>query len=123
MKIFIAIGAGSFIGGVLRYLIAEYVQAKQVATFPLGTLTVNLIGSLLIGIVYGLAEKANLTQEWRLFIATGLLGGFTTFSAFSMETVELLRDGHFVSAAAYITLSVLLGLFCVYIGISLNKLF
>lgn len=117
-----AIGAGSFIGGVLRYLIAEFVQTKHLTNFPIGTLTVNIIGCFIIGIVFGLADKGNLTQEWRLFLATGLLGGFTTFSAFSIETVGMFRDGQFWSAAAYISLSVILGLFAAFIGISIIKL-
>ncbi|MFO7656772.1 MAG: fluoride efflux transporter CrcB [Bacteroidales bacterium] len=123
MKILMAIGTGSFIGGVLRYLIAEFVQTRHLTSFPIGTLTVNLIGCFIIGIVFGLADKGNLTQEWRLFLATGLLGGFTTFSAFSIETIGMLRDGQFWSAAAYIFLSVILGLFVAFLGILIIKLF
>ena len=118
-----AIGIGSFIGGVLRYLISEFVQTRYLTNFPIGTLTVNIIGCFIIGIVFELADKGNLTQEWRLFLATGLLGGFTTFSAFSIETIGMLRDGQFWSAAAYIILSVILGLFVAFIGISIIKLF
>jgi fluoride exporter len=123
MKILMAIGTGSFIGGMLRYLIAEFVQTRYLTSFPIGTLTVNIIGCFIIGIVFGLADKGNLTQEWRLFLATGLLGGFTTFSAFSIETFGMLRDGQFWSASAYIFLSVILGLFVAFIGISIIKLF
>ncbi|MEI7981761.1 MAG: fluoride efflux transporter CrcB, partial [Bacteroidota bacterium] len=90
MRIIIAIGAGSFIGGISRYLLSQFIQAKFLSTFPLGTLSVNIIGCFLIGLVFGYADKGALTQEWRLFLATGLIGGFTTFSAFSNETVGLL---------------------------------
>jgi fluoride exporter len=123
MKILIAIGTGSFFGGILRYLIAEFIQTRNFTNFPLGTLTVNIIGCFIIGIVFGLADKVNLTQEWRLFIGTGLIGGFTTFSAFSIETIGLLRDGQIWSAATYITLSVVLGLIVAFVGISIIKLF
>ena len=122
MKRILITGAGSFIGGMLRYLIAEFVQTRYLTNFPIGTLTVNVIGCFIIGIVFGLADKENLTQEWRLFLATGLLGGFTTFSAFSIETIGMLRDGQFWSAAAYIFLSVILGLLVAFIGISIIKL-
>jgi fluoride exporter len=122
MKILMAIGAGSFMGGMLRYLIAEFVQTRYLTNFPIGTLTVNIIGCFIIGIVFGLADKGNVTQEWRLFLVTGLLGGFTTFSAFSIETIGMLRDGQFWSATAYISVSVILGLFVTFIGISIIKL-
>ncbi|MFO7924602.1 MAG: fluoride efflux transporter CrcB [Bacteroidales bacterium] len=95
MKIILAIGTGSFIGGVLRYLLSQLVQTKFLSTFPFGTLTVNIIGCFLIGLVFGLTDRGNLTQEWRLFLATGVLGGFTTFSAFSIESLSLFRDGQF----------------------------
>jgi CrcB protein len=123
MKIIIAIGTGSFIGGVLRYLLSQFVQIKFLSTFPFGTLTVNIIGCFLIGLVFGLTDKGNLTQEWRLFLATGLLGGFTTFSAFSNETVGLLRDGQLWYATAYVLASVVIGLLTTFIGITIIKLF
>lgn len=123
MKIIIAIGTGSFIGGILRYLLSQFVQAKFLSTFPFGTLTVNIIGCFIIGLIFGLTDRGNLTPEWRLFLATGLLGGFTTFSAFSYETVGLLRDGQLWHAAAYILASVSIGLFVTFIGITIIKLF
>ncbi len=122
MKIILAIGTGSFIGGVLRYLISQFVQTKFLSTFPFGTLTVNIIGCFLIGLVFGLTDRGNLTQEWRLFLATGLIGGFTTFSAFSNETVGLLRDGQLWYASAYILSSVIIGLLATFIGITIIKL-
>src|SRR5262245_7198726 len=108
MKILITIGTGSFIGGILRYLLAQLVQARFFSTFPFGTLTVNVVGCFFIGLVFGLTDRGHLPQEWRLFLATGLLGGFTTFSAFSNETVGLLRDGQFWYATAYIFASILI---------------
>jgi fluoride exporter len=123
MKILLAIGAGSFIGGVLRYLLSLLVQTKFLSTFPFGTLTVNIIGCFLIGLVFGLTDKGSLTQEWRLFLATGLLGGFTTFSAFSIESLSLFRDGQFFYATAYISSSVVAGIIATFIGFAIIKLF
>lgn len=122
MKILLAIGIGSFLGGISRYLLSQFIQAKFLSTFPFGTLGVNILGCLLIGVVFGLSDKGNLTQEWRLFMATGVLGGFTTFSAFSNETVSMLRDGQFWYAAAYILSSIFFGLMATFIGISFIKL-
>lgn len=123
MKIILAIGAGSFIGGILRYLFSQSVQSRFLSAFPFGTLSVNIIGCFLIGIVFALSERGNMSHEWRLFLATGLLGGFTTFSAFSNETVSLLRDGQFFYASAYIISSVALALAATFLGVSMIKLF
>ncbi len=122
MKILLLIGTGSFIGGVLRYVLSQFIQTKSLATFPFGTLGVNIIGCFAIGIVFALSEKTNMSPEMRLFLATGICGGFTTFSAFSNETFSLMRDGQFFYASAYITSSVLFGVFATFIGYSLLKL-
>jgi fluoride exporter len=123
MKIILAIGTGGFIGGVLRYLLSQLVQTKFLSTFPFGTLMVNIIGCFLIGLVFGLTDRGNLTQEWRLFLATGLLGGFTTFSAFSIESLSLFRDGQFFYATAYISSSVAVGIIATFIGFAIIKHF
>ena len=123
MKILFAIGAGSFIGGIFRYLLSQFVQSRILLVFPFGTLAVNIIGCFLIGLVYGISERGNMSAEWRLFLATGILGGFTTFSAFSYETVSLLRDGQLWYALAYISFSVIIGVLATFIGISVIKLF
>ncbi len=119
----LAIGLGSFLGGIARYLLSLAIQTKVGVAFPFGTLAVNVVGCLLIGAVFGLAEKGNLSPEGRLFLATGVLGGFTTFSAFSYETVAMLRDGQVGYAAAYVTGSVLLGLLSTFAGMSAVKAF
>jgi CrcB protein len=123
MKIILAIGAGSFIGGVFRYLLSLLVQAKTTTIFPLGTLTVNIIGCFFIGIVFGIFDKGNMSHEWKLFLATGVIGGFTTFSAFSIETFALFREGYAGYAFLYIFASVLLGLAATYGAYLLIKLF
>jgi len=121
MKIIFAIGLGSFIGGVLRYLLSQFVQLKIVSAFPFGTFIVNVIGCFFIGLVFGLAEKGNLTNEWRLFLITGVLGGFTTFSAFSNETVALIREGNLWYASSYVASSIGIGLLATFLGISIAK--
>ncbi len=123
MKIIFAIGIGSFIGGIARYILSEFVQSKFLSVFPFGTFVVNCIGCFLIGIVFGLSEKSHLSPDWKLFLTTGLLGGFTTFSAFSNETVQLLRDSHYLHAAMYSASSVGTGLLATFLGIFIIKLF
>lgn len=122
MKFILLVGAGSFIGGIIRYLLSEFIQTKTLSSFPYGTLSVNLIGCFAIGMVYGLIEKWAISEEWRLLVATGILGGFTTFSAFSMETFSLIRNGDILYAIMYASLSVLLGILATAIGFSLIKL-
>lgn len=123
MKLLLTIGTGSFIGGVSRYLLSQFIQSKYLTTFPFGTLGVNILGCFLIGLVFGWSERGNMTQDWRLFLATGVLGGFTTFSAFSNETIILLRYGQLWYAFAYICSSILLGILATFTAISLIKLF
>ena len=122
MKLLLLIGGGSFIGGISRYLMARMIQDRVFSAFPYGTLGVNILGCLIIGLVVGLSERSNLPAEWRLFLATGFCGGFTTFSAFSNETIGLLRDGQLWSASIYVVASVALGLVATFAGISLIKL-
>ncbi|HEY9169007.1 MAG TPA: fluoride efflux transporter CrcB [Lutibacter sp.] len=122
MRILLLVGTGSFIGGVLRYTLSQIIQTKFLSTFPFGTLGVNILGCFVIGLVFALSEKTNMSPEMRMFLATGICGGFTTFSAFSNETFSLMRDGQLLYASAYITSSVLFGLFATFIGYSLLKL-
>lgn len=123
MKLVLLIGAGGFIGSSLRYLISLFIQSKVLSTFPFGTFAVNILGCFLIGAVYALSEKGNLGAEWRLFLATGILGGFTTFSSFSNETVSMMRDAQYGPALIYVGSSVILGLLATFFGIFLIKLF
>ena len=121
MKLILVIGTGSFFGGIFRYLLSLLVQTKAASQFPLHTLIVNIIGCFFIGVVFGLFDKGQISHEWKLFLATGFLGGFTTFSAFSIETLTLLREGHTGYALLYILASVFLGLLATYIGYLLLK--
>jgi CrcB protein len=121
MKLILVIGTGSFIGGVFRYLLTLLIQTKTTSQFPLGTLTVNLIGCFFIGIFFGFFDKGLVSHEWKLFLATGLLGGFTTFSAFSIETFTLFREGNVGYALLYIFVSVSLGLMATYFAYLVAK--
>jgi CrcB protein len=121
MKLLLVVGVGSFIGGISRYLVSLFVQNKFLSTFPYGTLVVNITGCFLIGVVYALSEKGNVNAEWRLFLITGFLGGFTTFSSFSNETVSMLRDAQYWQALSYVGVSIIVGLAATFGGISLIK--
>jgi CrcB protein len=121
MKIVLLVGLGSFIGGISRYLVTLFVQNKILSTFPYGTMAVNIIGCFLIGTIYALSERGNWNPEWRIFLATGVMGGFTTFSSFSNETVSMLRDAEYWPAFTYVALSVIIGLAATFAGISLIK--
>jgi fluoride exporter len=121
MKIVLLVGLGSFIGGISRYLVTLFVQNKILSAFPYGTLAVNIIGCFLIGAIYGFSERGNWNPEWRIFLATGIMGGFTTFSSFSNETVSMLRDAEYWPAFSYVALSVIIGLAATFGGISLIK--
>ncbi len=123
MRLILIIGIGGFIGAVSRYLLSLFIQQKLLSTFPFGTFSVNIIGCFLIGVVYALSERGNVGVEWRLFLATGILGGFTTFSSFSNETVSMLRDAQYGYAFLYVSGSVLLGILATFCGIFLLKLF
>lgn len=116
-KIFLA-GCGGFIGSSLRYLATGYAQQlSRRIDFPYGTLAVNLIGCLVIGFLSQLADSRGVfTTESRTFIFIGILGGFTTFSAFGNETMNLWRDGQNALAAANIAAHLVLGLGAVWIG-------
>ncbi|MEP6597673.1 MAG: fluoride efflux transporter CrcB, partial [Ginsengibacter sp.] len=122
MKMIIVVGVGSCIGGIFRYLLSQSIQSKFLSTFPFGTLSVNIIGCFFIGLIFGFSERSYISIEWRLFLATGISGGFTTFSSFSYETVELIRDGQYWLALWYIASSVIIGLVATFLGISIFKL-
>jgi len=123
MKILLLIGTGSFIGGILRYLMSHFIHQKIQGTFPFWTLAVNVLGCLVIGFVFGLAEKGNISSDLKMFLAPGLLGGFTTFSAFSNETFILLNEGQYTQAIMYVLASVLIGLLATFLGFISIKMF
>ncbi|MFH0894921.1 MAG: fluoride efflux transporter CrcB [Bacteroidota bacterium] len=123
MKVLLLIGSGSFIGGVARYLISQLVQNRNPGSFPYGTLVVNIAGCFLIGLLLGLIEKGHVPAEWKFFLATGILGGFTTFSAFSHESFGMMQNGQHTYAMLYITISIAAGLLATFLGFLTLKLF
>lgn len=112
------IGLGGCIGTLLRYLITSLIQTKfKLSFYPYGTLSVNVLGCLFIGLLMGLVEnKGFLSKDLRLFLSIGMLGGFTTFSTFIYESFTLLHDGKFFFMLLNISLQVCLGLIAVFIG-------
>ena len=112
------VGLGGFVGSVLRYLASGYVQqSTKSIDFPYGTLAVNVIGCFVIGFLAQLAEARGVfTSESRLFVFVGILGGFTTFSSFGNETLNLARDSQMMNALANVGANVVLGLFAVWLG-------
>lgn len=118
------VGLGGFIGSVLRYLASGYVQqSSRSIDFPFGTLAVNVIGCFVIGFLAQLAEERGVfTSESRSFILVGILGGFTTFSSFGNETLNLARDSQMLNALANVGANVVLGLLAVWLGRTVSYL-
>ena len=114
---------GGLIGSMLRYLVGVWVQSMFANSWiPYGTLTVNVVGCFLIGLIAGLAETRHFLGEGtRALLVVGLLGGFTTFSAFGYETIAMVREGHMFAAATNVGLQVALGLTAVWIGFSVSQ--
>ncbi len=124
MNNILIVGIGGFIGSVLRYTVSGWVQqtTKSIG-FPYGTLAVNVIGCFIIGFLAQLAESRGMfTSESRLFVFVGILGGFTTFSSFGNETLNLARDSQMLSALANIGANVVIGLFAVWLGRTVSYL-
>ena len=122
---FILVILGGSIGSGSRYLLTNYITKAYPSSFPFGTFAVNIIGCLLIGIIYGTTARFQdaSSVQWRLFLATGLCGGFTTFSAFAYENIQLLQSENYVSFTMNTLGSCIFGFIAVFLGIMLTKLF
>lgn len=121
-KALLLVGIGGATGSILRYLVSHLSSKIFNYQFPVGTFLVNISGSLLIGILIGLAEKHFTTQtDFKLLFITGFCGGFTTFSAFTAENLQLIQKGQTPVAILYIASSIILGILSVYTGIYLSK--
>lgn len=117
MDRYLIVMAGAGLGGLARYVLGTWIMTKTGGRFPLGTLFINVSGSFLIGLVMALlTERFNLHPNWRLFLAVGILGGYTTFSSFEYETLQAVRDGERWMGLLYVTGSVLLGYAAVWLG-------
>ena len=120
MEKIIAIALGGGLGAVGRYLVMLAAGEYHTESLPLGTLMANLLGCLLIGIFWSLFDRIQISNEFRLFLFTGVFGGFTTFSTYARETVQLFKTGEHIQAFSYLILSNFLGLSMVAIGFLLT---
>lgn len=117
--IYVFIGGGT--GSVLRYLMQMVINRNIITAFPLGTFVVNIIGCMLIGMFYTLSDRFNLSQDIRLLLTVGLCGGFTTFSTFSTESLNLLKGELYGMFLLYTLSSVAIGIIFTFAGIWLGK--
>ena len=123
IKTLLLVGTGGFLGSVSRYLASKFMQENIPSAFPFGTFFVNVAGCFLIGLIYGFSEKNSLfTTGWKMFLAVGFCGGFTTFSTFANENLALLRDGDYYYFFLYTSLSVILGIAATFLGVVLTKI-
>ena len=114
----LCVGIGGFIGAIIRYLISSYTSKIFLSKIPIGTLLVNVIGGFFIGLIMQISVKTNsISPHMKLFLTTGFLGGLTTFSTFSYETLMLVEGGEFVFA----TINIILNLFLSLGGVSFGK--
>jgi fluoride exporter len=116
------IGLGGGLGSMARYLTGLLISKLVMSQFPIGTFVANVVGCLIIGVVFGLSARYGwFSPEWRLFLATGFCGGYTTFSTFSYENLHLLQTNQFGTFAVYALSSFALGMLAVWLGLSLVK--
>ena len=122
LRTILIVGTGGFIGSVLRYLVQIFVERDLSSTFPYGTLVANILGSFIIGIVFALAEKGSLLNaEWRMFLAVGFCGGFTTFSSFAYNNLTMIRENTLGQLFWNVGGSLILGIVAVYLGVILVR--
>ena len=117
-KEILIVGVGSFAGGVLRYILSVGLsKLGRLWAFPIGIMIINILGCFLIGVLYGyFKSKATTDPVLPLLLMTGVLGGFTTFSTFSFETIQLLQQNEWLKAALYVVGSVGVGVVACYLG-------
>ncbi|MFY0599624.1 MAG: fluoride efflux transporter CrcB [Cyclobacteriaceae bacterium] len=121
MKDILIVGLGGFFGSISRYGIGVYSSKLILSQFPIGTITVNLVGSLLIGLLAGYFIKNQASQALSLLLITGFCGGFTTFSTFSLDNMKLIKEGFYLQFALYGIGSVIIGLVLCMLGILLTS--
>jgi len=124
LRILLLIGLGGFLGSVLRFILQQYTDRLFSTSFPIGIFLVNVLGSLLIGLIIGIAmHKSFLSDEMQLLLATGFCGGFTTFSAFSFDNLKYLQTSEYGLLLGYAGGSVILGVLATFLGIWLVRYF
>jgi len=116
------IGLGGGLGTILRYVVSSMDYRFSQGVFPISTFVVNVTGSLVIGFLWGFFERVDVGSGVRLFILIGILGGYTTFSTFALENLNLLRDGEIRIAMANILVTNLLGLAAVFLGFNMARM-
>jgi len=122
IKNFLIVGLGGAVGSMLRYGVQRILQVQSTATFPVGTLLVNIAGCFLIGILWSMISRSlTWNEEMKLLLMTGFCGGFTTFSAFTLEGIGLLKENKTALFLIYLTASVVGGLLATFIGIRIAK--
>ena len=123
LKTLILVGSGGAIGSILRYLAGTFITRQAGSLFPFGTFAINLTGCLVIGILAGLSEQRDLlSADTRLFLMIGLLGGFTTFSSFGLEAIQLIRGDEWLTALVYAVTSAVCGIALAGLGFWLGSL-
>jgi CrcB protein len=123
IKNILLVGLGGGAGSIARYLCQKWFADNYPSSFPWGTFAVNIAGCFLIGLFWGLAFRSFAANEnWKLFLMTGICGGFTTFSAFTLEGVGLLREQKLALFFSYVCVSVLLGLAATYAGMKISRI-
>ncbi len=123
LRTILLVGSGGFIGSVLRYLVQYYMEKGLSSTFPWGTMIANIAGSFIIGIIFALAEKGNfINAEWRMFLAVGICGGFTTFSSFAYNNFTMIGEKSLMPLLLNVGGNLFLGIFAVYLGVILVRL-
>lgn len=123
MSMILVIGTGGALGAVGRYLINSWVAQVMGTQFPWGILVVNILGGLAMGVIAELgAQSMTMAQETRAFLTTGILGGFTTFSAFSLDTALLIERGELLNASVYVLASVIGSVGALFAGLYLVRL-
>lgn len=123
LKILLLVGSGGFIGSVLRYFISVNTPHKFLSSVPTATLLVNIIGCFIIGAIFGVGERTEINPNVRFFLTAGFCGGFTTFSAFSVETFSMFKSEMISQAFIYIIASIVFGLVTTFAGYYCVRLF
>ena len=121
MKELLLVCIGSFFGGGARYLIGKAIQLWVAVSFPWGTMTVNVVGCFLIGLLSGMSLGGHISPTTKIVLVSGFCGGFTTFSTFMNENLLLGRNGDILIACLYTLISISLGLFVVVLGYQIAK--
>ena len=122
LKQILLVGIGGGIGSILRFLISQLTVREKVISFPVATFTVNIVGCLMIGLFLGCSFKhLAIDSNMKALLITGLCGGLTTFSAFSLENFQLYQSGNYTTLIIYVLASIIIGFAAVWIGITMTK--